>query len=232
MALVWRLLPIAVLLAVGCGGPAGSAPGTEEATLLLDELPSAVHAGIYAAVERGYDEAEGVRLEVRIPRRVDLAPRMLRRGGADLAVLGLADLAEARERGMDVVGVMALVQRPPGSPPASPARPELVVAAARRALDERRSVVEAAVRGLQRGILEAQADPEAAAQTMAGAVRGTDRAALAAELERVLPAFTAGARFPGELRPAAIEAWARAEAPQLDLAAAFDTGLARPISRD
>jgi ABC-type nitrate/sulfonate/bicarbonate transport system substrate-binding protein len=231
MGRVWRVLPIAVLIAAGCGGPAGSA-GTEEATLLLDQRPSAVHAGIYAATERGYDEAEGVRLEVRIPRRVDLAPRMLRRGGADLAVLGLADLAEARERGMDVVGVMALVQRTPGSPPGPRDRPELVVAAAQRALDERRPVVEAAVRGLQRGILEAQADPEAAAQTMAGAVRGTDRAALAAELERVLPAFTAGARFPGELRPAAIEAWARAEAPQLDLAAAFDTGLARPISRD
>ena len=51
----------------GCASAGTDRPG-EDATLLLDSAPAAVHAGIYLASERGYDEAEGVRLEVRRPR--------------------------------------------------------------------------------------------------------------------------------------------------------------------
>jgi len=35
----------------------------EDATLLRDCGPNAVHSGIYLATSRGYDEAEGVNLE-------------------------------------------------------------------------------------------------------------------------------------------------------------------------
>jgi len=64
-----RLL-VALLLAAliaGCGsGPGTDRPGTE-ATLLLDFTPNAVHSGLYMAVARDFDEAEGVDLTIPSP---------------------------------------------------------------------------------------------------------------------------------------------------------------------
>lgn len=109
-----RRLPLGLLLvlAIGCGGETGAdRPGTD-ATLLLDFAPNAVHAGIYMATARDYDDAEGVRLRIRKPGASTDALRQLKTGRADLAVLDIHDLGLARQRGVDVVGVMALVQRP------------------------------------------------------------------------------------------------------------------------
>ena len=52
----WRSL-------AGCGSTTGADRPGAEATLLLDFTPNAVHAGIYMAVDRGFDEAEGVELD-------------------------------------------------------------------------------------------------------------------------------------------------------------------------
>ena len=105
------VLALALGLA-GCGGVAEpDRPDTEE-TLLLDFEPNAVHAGIYLAVERAYDEAEGVELTVRRPGASTDALKLLQAGRVDAAVLDIHDLGLAVERGADLVGVMALVQRP------------------------------------------------------------------------------------------------------------------------
>jgi ABC-type nitrate/sulfonate/bicarbonate transport system substrate-binding protein len=111
---VRRLLPLLVLalVAAGCGSVTGEdRPGTE-ATLLLDFTPNAVHAGIYMAVDREFDVAEGVTLTVRKPGASTDALKLLGSGRADLAILDIHDLGLARQQGEDVVGVMALVQRP------------------------------------------------------------------------------------------------------------------------
>lgn len=96
----------------GCGGTTGSDRPETEPRLLLDFAPNAVHSGIYLAAERGFDTAEGVSLRIRKPGASTDALRLLRTGRVDLAVLDIHDLGLARERGADVVGVMALVQRP------------------------------------------------------------------------------------------------------------------------
>ena len=98
-------------LGAGCGG-GGGASGLRDVTLLLDFTPNANHAGIFTAVARRYDRREGVRLDVRTPADSAEALKLLAAGRADLAVLDIHDLALARERGADVVGVAALVQRP------------------------------------------------------------------------------------------------------------------------
>ncbi len=109
------LLVIAALL--GCGGDDGTAETTPaeppvDATLLLDFAPNAAHAGIYAASRRGLDRREGIDLRVQVPSASTDAVRLLLAGRAQLAVLDIHDLALARERGRDLVAVMAIVQRP------------------------------------------------------------------------------------------------------------------------
>ena len=96
----------------GCGGTTGGDRPDETATLLLDFTPNAVHAGIYVASERGFDTAEGVKLEIRKPSASTDALKLLQGGRADMAILDIHDLGIAREQGRDLVGVMALVQRP------------------------------------------------------------------------------------------------------------------------
>ena len=108
-------LPLLLLLLAalaGCGGATGGDRPNETATLLLDFTPNAVHAGIYVATARGFDTAEGVQLEIRKPSASTDALKLLEGGRADMAILDIHDLGIARENGRDLVGVMALVQRP------------------------------------------------------------------------------------------------------------------------
>jgi ABC-type nitrate/sulfonate/bicarbonate transport system substrate-binding protein len=117
---VRRLLLVALLALSGCGTTGGERPN-ETATLLLDFTPNAVHAGIYVASSRGFDEAEGVKLQIRKPSASTDALKLLQGGRADLAILDIHDLGIAREKGRDLVGVMALVQRPLAALLAQPA---------------------------------------------------------------------------------------------------------------
>lgn len=107
------LIGATVLLGLaGCGDAGSGARPNDEATLLLDITPSAVHAGIFLARSRGFDEAEGVRLEIEPPSDAADAVELLSASRVDMAILDIHDLALARERGADLVAVMPLVQRP------------------------------------------------------------------------------------------------------------------------
>jgi len=117
--LLCALLLVVATLA-GCGADDAERAPNVDATLLLDFQPNAVHTGIYTAVARGYDRALGVTLRVRVPTDSTDAVKLLATETADLAVLDIHDLALARERGRDLVGVMALVQTPLAAILASP----------------------------------------------------------------------------------------------------------------
>lgn len=105
------LSALAVTLAA-CGGSGPNARPEASATLILDFTPNAAHAGIYTALARGYDMAEGVHLHVQQPSASTDSVKLLLAGRVDFAILDIHDLALARARGGDIVGVMALVQRP------------------------------------------------------------------------------------------------------------------------
>jgi putative hydroxymethylpyrimidine transport system substrate-binding protein len=320
---VRRILIIVLALAsltAGCGSVTGQdRPGTAE-TLLLDFTPNAVHAGIYVAVDRGFDGAEGVDLTIRKPGASTDALKLLESGRADMAILDIHDLGLARERGEDIVGVMAVVQRPlaavlaqpdiktpkdlegkragvTGLPSddavlrsivegaggdfakvrkttigfaavkallagrvagatafwnaegvalkaqrpdirefrvddyGAPAYPELVLCVTRATLEDSSPAIRATIRALQRGYGEVQVDPESAVAAMVSAEPDLKQDELAAQLDAVSPAFTAGAAVYGQLRPAVLEEWARwdlefgiLERP-LDVGQAFDTSL-------
>jgi len=108
------LLAAVLLLAgaAGCGGD-GAEPGAPQGvTLVLDFIPNAAHSGIYAAQRQGYYREAGIEPQIRQPGDSTDAPKLLETGRAQFAVLDIHDLGIARERGLDVVGAMPIVQRP------------------------------------------------------------------------------------------------------------------------
>jgi putative hydroxymethylpyrimidine transport system substrate-binding protein len=114
MRRVVALLAAVLLLAgvAGCGGGGAEPGGPKGATLVLDFTPNAVHAGIYAAQAEGLYRDAGVDLKIQQPGESTDAPKLLAAGRADFAILDVHDLGIARERGLDLVGVMPIVQRP------------------------------------------------------------------------------------------------------------------------
>ena len=124
------LAALAVAAAAGCGAGASSStsatsatkaaspvapPPARDATLILDFTPNAVHTGIYAALARHYDRDDGVHLHVIAPTATTDSIKLLETGKVDFAILDIHDLAIADESAPahpDVVGIMAIVERP------------------------------------------------------------------------------------------------------------------------
>jgi putative hydroxymethylpyrimidine transport system substrate-binding protein len=114
MKLVAALLAAASLLVglTGCSG-SGAEPGAPVgATIVLDFTPNAVHSGIYLAAHEGFYREAGIDLTIRQPGESTDAPKLLAAGRTDFAILDIHDLGIARERGLDLVGTMPIVQRP------------------------------------------------------------------------------------------------------------------------
>ena len=113
--LVALLAITGAIVACGSSSPARTTPPQprlRDATLVLDFTPNAVHAGIYSAIARHIDLANGLRLHVIVPTASTDSIRLLEAGRVNFAILDIHDLAIARERGTDLVGIMAIVERP------------------------------------------------------------------------------------------------------------------------
>jgi putative hydroxymethylpyrimidine transport system substrate-binding protein len=155
----------------------------------------------------------------------------------------LAGRVDAATAFWNVEGV-ALKEKRPGTREfrvddyGAPPYPELVLCVTRRTLDEKRPVLEATIRALQRGYVQAQNDPESAVGALVDSGSGLDRAAAAAQLDAVAPAFTAGARVYGELREDVLRKWAAWDLEfgivdePIDVGAAFDRGLVGLVPHD
>jgi putative hydroxymethylpyrimidine transport system substrate-binding protein len=79
---------------------------------VLDFQPNAVHSGIYAAKARGYFEDEGLDLTIREPSSTADSAKLVETGRSDFAVMDISDLGIARDRGLDLTPIAAIVQRP------------------------------------------------------------------------------------------------------------------------
>src|SRR5437763_7973277 len=113
---------VAVIALAGCGSSSPAAgQSMRDATLMLDFTPNAVHAGIYSAIGRHYARKLGLRLHVVAPTASSDPIKLLETGRIDFAILDIHDLAIARRRGQDAVGIMAIVQRPLSSVIGAPA---------------------------------------------------------------------------------------------------------------
>jgi ABC-type nitrate/sulfonate/bicarbonate transport system substrate-binding protein len=114
MKRVVALLAAALALAgvAGCGED-GAEPGAPQgASMVLDFTPNAVHSGIFTALSKDLYKERGVDLMAREPGESTDAPKLLAAGRTEFAILDIHDLGIARERGLDLVGVMPIVQAP------------------------------------------------------------------------------------------------------------------------
>src|SRR4051794_10463195 len=109
-------LPVVLVLAVlvaGCGNSSSNEAGPGHVSLALDFTPNAAHAPIYTAVRTGADRRHGLRLRILGPGTgTPDSLKLVTSGRADVGVLDIHDLGLAAERGADVVGIGALVQKP------------------------------------------------------------------------------------------------------------------------
>jgi putative hydroxymethylpyrimidine transport system substrate-binding protein len=112
---------LAAIVLAGCGG--SSSHATRGATLMLDFTPNAAHAGIYAAIAHHYDRDAGVTLHVIPPPSPADSIKLLEAGRVNYSILDIHDLAIAREHGADLVGIMAIIERPLAAVIAQPSFP-------------------------------------------------------------------------------------------------------------
>ncbi|MFZ1155221.1 MAG: ABC transporter substrate-binding protein [Solirubrobacteraceae bacterium] len=85
-----------------------------KATLILDFVPNAVHAGIYRALAAGYYRRENVDLRVVQPTSTQETLKLIDAGKAQFGLADGSDVAGLIDAGGDAQAVMALVQRPLG----------------------------------------------------------------------------------------------------------------------
>ena len=109
---VLALLTLALGLAA-CGSKSDDTKGEpEKLTLDLDFYPNPDHAGIYMAQEEGFFSEAGLEVAINSPSDPAAPLKDVATGRADLAITYEPEVMLAREQGLDVVAVAALVNQP------------------------------------------------------------------------------------------------------------------------
>lgn len=111
-ALALAVLALAVALAA-CGEKSeGGSAERESFSLTLDFYPNPDHAGIYMAQKLGYFEEAGLDVSITAPSDPAAPIKQVAAGRTDLAISYEPEVALAHDKGLDVVAVGALVNRP------------------------------------------------------------------------------------------------------------------------
>jgi putative hydroxymethylpyrimidine transport system substrate-binding protein len=106
-------LLVGVTTLAACGEKSEDLSGTSESfDLTLDFYPNPDHAGIYVAQKNGYFRDAGLDVSIATPSDPAAPIKQVAAGQTDLAISYEPEVALAREQGLDVVAVGALVDRP------------------------------------------------------------------------------------------------------------------------
>jgi putative hydroxymethylpyrimidine transport system substrate-binding protein len=100
------------LAACGTKQDALSAPATKPFTVMLDFFPNADHAALYAAIASGDFRAVGLQVQPQTPAEPSEPLKLLAAGKVDMAISYEPELFLARDQGLKLVSIGALVQRP------------------------------------------------------------------------------------------------------------------------
>jgi putative hydroxymethylpyrimidine transport system substrate-binding protein len=109
------LLALSALAMTACGTAENvtTAPaGAKRFTVMLDWFPNADHAPLYAAIAHGYFRAVGLDVQPVIPSESAEPLKLLAAGKVDAAISYEPQVLLARDAGLQVVSIGALVQRP------------------------------------------------------------------------------------------------------------------------
>jgi putative hydroxymethylpyrimidine transport system substrate-binding protein len=98
----------------GCGSKQDtlSAPATKPWTVMLDFFPNADHAALYSALANGDFRAGGLDVKPETPSDPSTPLKLLAAGKVDMAISYEPELLLARDQGLKLVSIGALVQRP------------------------------------------------------------------------------------------------------------------------
>ena len=103
------------MLLCGCGASAGDneTSGLKELDVVLDWYPNALHAFLYVAIEKGYYEEEGRKVNIRFPSNANDAISLVAAGQADIGLYYQQDVIQARaQQDVPVKSIGAVVQGP------------------------------------------------------------------------------------------------------------------------
>ena len=113
-ALLLAVCVACTLLLTACGAKQDviSAPGVKRFTVMLDWFPNADHAALYSAIAHGNFRAAGLDVTPVGPAETAEPLKLLAAGKVDMAISYEPELLLARDQGLKVVSIGALVQRP------------------------------------------------------------------------------------------------------------------------
>jgi putative hydroxymethylpyrimidine transport system substrate-binding protein len=106
------LLCALALAACGAKQDVTAAPGTKPFSVMLDWFPNADHAALYAAIAQGDFRAAGLDVRPVTPPEAADPLKLLAAGRVDMAISYEPELLLARDAGLKLVSIGALVQRP------------------------------------------------------------------------------------------------------------------------
>ena len=131
---VWALILVCAMMVCGCGasagatgngaagaGSVGSSAGAtagetkelKELDVVLDWYPNALHAFLYVAMEKGYYEEEGLKVNIQFPSNANDAISLVAAGQAEIGLYYQQDVIQARaEQNVPVKSIGAVVQGP------------------------------------------------------------------------------------------------------------------------
>ena len=116
MKLRYIALALAAALLSGCAGrPAGpgEAEPLRELDVVLDWYPNALHAFLYTAMDKGYFQEEGLKVNLRFPSNANDAISLVAAGRAEIGLYYQQDVIIARaEQNVPVKSIAAVVQAP------------------------------------------------------------------------------------------------------------------------
>ena len=115
MKRIISFIVVCAMLLCGCSATSNheNNSGLKELDVVLDWYPNALHAFLYVAIENGYYEEEGLKVNIRFPSNANDAISLVAAGQADIGLYYQQDVIQARaNQDIPVKSIGAVVQGP------------------------------------------------------------------------------------------------------------------------
>lgn len=107
------MLAIIVLIVSAAGCSSNQVPQDEnlaQTTIMLDWAPNTNHTGLYVALEKGYFEDEGLKVDIINPSSQGTVEQLVATGNVDFGISHQEQVTTARINDLPIVSLAALIQ--------------------------------------------------------------------------------------------------------------------------